>query len=81
MIITDSSPSLQAPTAVSDMRSYQEQKAETYLGEVFWKSVPADSGSAVLWEDDAEAAAAPPLQLVSLNHAALGVQDVNGMIK
>ena len=72
--------SQQAPTAASGTNGYQEVKAETYLKETFWKSVPAEADTQ-LWEDDAVAAAAPPSQLVSLNHAAVGVQDVEGMIK
>ena len=68
---------LQAPTAAAGTHGYEEQRAETYLGEAFWKSSP----DAALWLDDAAASAAPPLQLVSLNHAALGVQDVDAMIK
>ena len=70
----------QATTAASGANGYQELRAETYLKETFWKSVPAEA-DAKLWEDDAVASAAPPSRLVSLNHAALGVQDVEGMIK
>ncbi len=70
----------QAPTAAAGTHGYEEQKAETYLGETFWKSIPP-SPDAGLWLDDAAAAASPPMQLVSLNHAALGVQDVDAMTK
>lgn len=71
---------LQAPTAAAGSHGYEEQRAETYLGETFWKSIPP-SPDAGLWLDDAAATAAPAMQLVSLNHAALGVQDVAAMIK
>ncbi len=72
----------QATTAASGANGYQELKAETYLKETFWKSVPAEADTdKQLWEDDAVADAAPHSQLVDLNHAALGVQDVEGMIK
>ena len=62
------------------MHGYREEQAETYLGEKFWKSLPPSEDSD-LWLDDAVAACAPAMQLVSLNHAALGVQDVDVMIK
>ena len=71
----------QAPTAAPGEHGYSEEQAETYLGEKFWKSVPPRNGSsAAPWNDEAAAASAP-LQLVSLNHMALGVEDVEDMTK
>ncbi|CAK0785373.1 hypothetical protein CVIRNUC_008581 [Coccomyxa viridis] len=68
-----------APTAAPGEHGYSEEQAETYLGEKFWKSVPPRNGSsAAPWNDEAAAASAP-LQLVSLNHMALGVEDVEDM--
>ena len=61
---------------------YREEKAQTYLGETFWKSVPPKQHNSAFWESDEEQAdAGPSIELVSFNHAALGVQDVDNMIK
>ena len=58
------------------------EEAQTYLGEKFWKAVPPHNGSSAPWDDKAAASSADaPLQLMSLNHAALGVEDVATMTK
>ena len=58
------------------------EEAQTYLGEKFWKSVPPQDGSNAPWdEESAVGSSNAPLQLVSLNHMALGVEDVNTMTK
>ena len=72
----------QAPISAAGEHGYREEQAETYLGEKFWKSVPPGNGSRGPWDDDAAASGAEaPLQLVSLNHMALGVEDVQTMTK
>ena len=72
----------QALISAAGEHGYKEEQAETYLGEKFWKSVPPRNGSSALWNDDAAVSAAEaPLQLVSLNHMALGVEDVQTMTK
>ncbi len=58
------------------------EEAETYLGEKFWKAVPPQNGSSAPWDEKAAASSADaPLKLLSLNHAALGVDDVETMTK
>ncbi len=72
----------QAPIYGAGEHGYKEEQDETYLGEKFWKSIPPRNGSRATWDDDAAVSAAEaPLQLVSLNHMALGVEDVQTMIK
>ncbi|BDA47016.1 hypothetical protein COCOBI_09-4710 [Coccomyxa sp. Obi] len=72
-----------APVAAPGSLGYTEEKAQTYLGETFWKSVPPKKQHAsALWESDEEQEdAGPSIELVSFNHAALGVQDVDSMTK
>ena len=58
------------------------EEAETYLGETFWKAVPPQNASSAPWDDTAAVSSADaPLQLLSLNHMALGVEDVEPMTK
>jgi len=71
-----------SPVTAPGEKGYTEEQSETYLGEKFWKSVPPENGSSALWDDEAAADSAdPPLQLMSLNHMALGVKDVDSMTK
>lgn len=52
------------------------------MGEKFWKSVPPQNGSSALWNDEAAVSTATSsVQLVSLNHMALGVENVQTMTK
>ncbi|EIE21785.1 Glyoxalase/Bleomycin resistance protein/Dihydroxybiphenyl dioxygenase [Coccomyxa subellipsoidea C-169] len=73
---------MHAPVAAPGSFGYTEQKAQTYLGEIFWKSVPPQhQEDSALWETDAGQDAEAPIELLSMNHAALGVQDVESMTK
>jgi hypothetical protein len=74
-------PHRQAPVAAPGSFGYTEEKAQTYLGETFWKSVPSPESGSAVWETDMGHDTAAPIQLLSMNHAALGVQDVESMIK
>lgn len=58
------------------------EEAQTYLGERFWKSMPPRNGISAPWNTKAAVSSADaPLQLMSLNHMALGVDEVDTMTK
>ena len=66
----------------AEENGYRVEEAQTYLGETFWKAVPPHNGSSAPWDSKAAVSSADaPLQLLSLNHAALGVEDVETMTK
>lgn len=73
---------LQAPVAAPGEYGYTELQEQTYMGETFWKAVPPAQQKGAIWEsDEAAESDAASLELLAMNHMALGVQDVENMTR
>jgi hypothetical protein len=73
---------MQVPVAAPGQYGYTEVQDQTYLGETFWKSVPPrEQHESAPWNREDAPDEEAHIGLVSLNHMALGVHDVQTMTR